>query len=83
MDKPSVSQMSRDVLLSSIPPKMYSNLWRQANKQNCYCHTVKLFLMHNVQKIVQNSWIEPCNPTRSYQLEVHCHFAVVPSLIHH
>jgi hypothetical protein len=26
MDKPSVSQMSRDVLLSSIPPKMYSNL---------------------------------------------------------
>ena len=37
----------------------------------------------NVQKIVQNAWIEPCNVTRSYQLQVHCHFAVVPSLIHH
>ena len=37
----------------------------------------------NVQKIVQNAWIEPCNVTRSYQLQVQCHIAVVPSLIRH
>jgi hypothetical protein len=35
MARSGVSQTSRDVLLSSIPPKIYSNLWRQASKPNC------------------------------------------------
>ena len=31
-------------------------------------------MCRNLQKIVQNAWVEPCNPTLSYQLEVQCKF---------
>jgi hypothetical protein len=35
----------------------------------------------NLQKIIQNAWVEPRNPTLSYQLEVQCNISFLGAFV--